>query len=415
MNTQTGAANTGGTEYGFLRNAFFELNRDKPLQDVFDHFYMFLGNPPHLIADCSFICSPKGSSFADSSFLDLIRDSSPICHESLYILTAQKYTELQHRTNMPILINCSHLGIRMLTAKIMHRGRIAAQIILPESEGAFGAHDPLYLQLLAEWVKDKIDDEQGDIYNQIFTETMLEKCLREDASSETGFMLPRSLQRRPMFIAFAYVNEASFDDFKNNYRRASKSIHFCCATFFDGGFVYLCVPEDDEQMKKMREYFDAFSQNDIAVGISSVFSDCKKIRSHFFQAKKMAALYESSANNKPKYFSENIVESFLRETSKHIQISKYVDERFRMLRQTDIKRASTYADTLVSFIQCGANIHDTCEQMGIHRNTLSKRLLAIEKNMGQKLDICENLFEYLLQNKLVEYDEAEERGTRLWQ
>lgn len=407
MRPWTGIA--GDLEYELVKKAVFSLVKGMDLQQLADYGYAVMGNPFYLVCDGLLVYSPHQPSPTVSSFLDMIRNTAPVCSEALYMLTSDQYRQLRHEIDAPILIDCAHLGLRLLTAKVVYQGENVAELEILESERVFDESDGLYLQAFASYISQCLQDENSELFTALFFRQRLAGILSGEPYLARSLPLPSDTADLPAYMVCVSLAEDAADDFLNQHGGNQDGLYFAKCVAFDGCVVYLCIPSSREQKEKIWAFFSALADEGTLVGISAPFTDRQAIVKHYYQAKKMVELAGSiDTGEKLMYFPQHLVDAFLLDASRHNHIGNYLDRRFYRLRSEDKKRGGIYAQTLQAYFESGANLQKASQLLGLHRNSLTKRLRKIEGLLGCSIVEGDNLFECMFMEKLAKLTESME-------
>lgn len=399
-----------------LNDMIFSLLKDKSLQEIIDFGYRLLGNPPLLVAEGTLIASPPNCNFANSSFLDMIRKTDPGCREPIYLITEQEFKEKQQRSDAPLLINCKHLGLRLITAKVMYHDTNAAVLQLPESERKFGELDILYVHILAKFISSALVNPSlgNEFSNMLFRTKFL--GLLEGADVLPNLNWIHILQEKESPTLCICVLRLAAQDSQPTAAELNGGYYFCKGISFAEDYVFLCTVNGNSQREIIFDHFSTLAKKyNGTVGISAEFTDSKRILPHYRQAK--FALESGFALHGPGYaydYKRSSVETICFEASCHIKTKRYFEPIYTLLDNSDKKKETVLSLTLQEYVSCNGDKAKTSQRLKLHRNTLSFRLHCIESILGWSISDDTSFYFLKIMEQLRKNQMFIERSGKQW-
>ncbi len=163
------------------------------------------------------------------------------------------------------------------------------------------------------------------------------------------------------------------------FSRQNNIVSFVPSGAFDNG------PEARrEYLRLLEEQFDA---DNLKVGISHDFSDVFSAKSHFTQA--LIALENGSIFDPEDtfYFFENYaLEELIINAPNDQPLEMYYSEGLKRLFAHDENSATSYIETLHTYLNNNMNVTATATELYVHRSTLLERLSRIKKDLDADLE-----------------------------
>lgn len=367
-----------------LNDIIFSLLRGKSLQEIIDFGYKLLGNPPLLVAEGTLIASPPNCNFANSTFLDMLRKTDPSCREPIYLMTEQEFIMKQQRSDTPLLIDCKHLGLRLITAKVMYHDTNVAVLQLPESEQKFGEKDILYLHILAKFISSELTSPGlGNEFSDMLFRTKLLGLL-EGADTLPDLKWVQLLQKKESPTLCICVLRLTDPGAHPAAAELSGGNYFCRGVFFREETVFLCTIDGAQQRETIRSHFSSLAKElNGAVGISAEFTDSERILSHYRQAKVTLEAGLVLHGTKRVYdYTQLSMEAILFDASCHMKTARYFEPIYTLIDDSDKKKGTSLCRTLLEYILLNGDKEKISRKLNLHRNTLSFRFHCIESILG---------------------------------
>lgn len=379
-----------------LNQMVFSLLKDKSLQEIIDFGYKMLGNPPLLVADSTLVASPPNCEFANSTFLDMVHGTAPECHEPIYILTEDEFIKKQQSSDTPLLVDCWHLGLRLIIAKIVCNGERVAALQIPESEKNFGDKDILFIHILAEFISAELSrsDSTSNLLDMLFRAKFLNLLQQSENKDMNWVHVLKETDSTKLCVAVLQLPEAK----KGNYTAIEKEVHnnlyFCKGVIFDGELVFLCTLKSRADYLELKDQLSRAARDyGGTVGLSAKFSDSARILAHYKQAKRTLDAGQNIHGEGCLYdYNQFSIETVLFDAAHHFKTEKYYEYAYSIISEADRERETELSETLAEFIKQGCDKSQVCLSLGIHRNTLSFRLHCIETLLGRKISEGEGLY-----------------------
>lgn len=384
-----------GTKNEALSSMVFSLLRGKPIREIINFGYSLLGNPPLLVAAGTLIASPPNCEFANATFLDMIHRTAPECHEPLYVLSELEYTEKQKRSEAPLLIDCKHLGIRLIAAKIMCNDDIVAVIQVPESEKTFEKRDFLYVHLLAKFISGELSntDSESFLKDMLFKSRFLAHLQGKRTQDMTWVDMLRRNDSTALCVAVVRM-QPSEEESGDALTALLRDLYFCQGVPFGGEYVLLCMIDSGTQRVKLKDIFSRIiREKKAAVAVSAEFCDSTRIAAHYKQAKRALDTGLSRGADTGLFcYDEMSIDTVLFDASHYVDTEKYFDSVYSFLHTADRKNSTELAYTLKKYVELNFDKAEVSNALGIHRNTLAFRLKCIETLLGRNVSEGENLY-----------------------
>ena len=377
-----------------LNQIVFSLLKGKSLQEIIDFGYKILGNPPLLVSEAVLVASPPICEFANSTFLDMVHGTAPECHEPLYILTEDEFIKKQQSCETPLLVDCWHLGLRLIVAKIVCDGRIVAVLQIPESEKNFGEKDVLFVHILAQFISAELSREKPDsnLSDMLFRAKFLALLQQNESKDMNWVHVLKETEATKFCVAVLRLSEG-----KNECALIEKnvsSLYFCKGVVFDGDLVFLCTLNSCANYLELKEHLSCTARDyGTSIGLSAKFSDGAGILAHYKQAKRVLDAGQILQGEGQLYdYSALSIETVLFDAAHHFNTEKYYEYAYSMIADVDQEKGTALAETLIEYIRQDCDKNKACANLGIHRNTLSFRLQCIETLLGSKIGEGESLY-----------------------
>ena len=378
-----------------LNQMVFSLLKGKSLQEIIDFGYKMLGNPPLLVSEATLVASPPNCGFANSTFLDMIHGTAPECHEPLYILTGDEFIKKQQSSDTPLLVDCRHLGLRLIIAKIVYDGERVAVLQVPESEKNFGDKDILFVHILAQFISAELSREDSDsnLSDMLFRAKFLTLLQQNENKDMNWVHVLKENDSTEFCIAVLRLPES-----KREYTAVEKnlrsSLYFCKGVVFDGDLVLLCTLNSKTNYLELKELLSKTAREyGGSVGLSAKFFDSDRIRAHYKQAKRTLEAGQATCGEGQLYdYSKFSIETILFDAAHYFKTEKYYEYAYSIISEADCKKETELLETLAEYIKQGCDKNQTCLSLGIHRNTLSFRLHCIEMLLGRKISEGEGMY-----------------------
>lgn len=399
-----------------LSDMIFKLLKGKSLQEIIDFGYKLLGNPPLLAAEGALIASPPNCEFANSTFLDMLQRTDPGCREPLFLITEQEFKEKQQRSDAPLLVDCKHLGLRLIAAKVLYHGATVAVLQLPESERSFGSLDILYVHILAQFISSELanpglDNEFSDM---LFRTKFLD--LLENGEALSNLTWVHLLQEKESPVLCICVLRLNTPPDTPPADILNTKYYFCRGVSFQKDYVFLCTISNDQQRQTIRTHFASVAKKyGGTVGISAEFTDSERILIHYRQAKvTLEAGFASRGINQIHDFEQTSINTILFDVASHIKTRQYFDPTYSHLRDSDHKKGTDLCHTLEKYLAFNGDKAQVCQSLQIHRNTLGFRLHCIESILGWRINEDTSFYMLKIMEQLRHNQELLERVGEQW-
>ena len=379
-----------------LNQMVFSLLKGKSLQEIIDFGYKMLGNPPLLVSEATLVASPPNCGFANSTFLDMIHGTAPECHEPLYILTGDEFIKKQQSSDTPLLVDCRHLGLRLIIAKIVCDGERVAVLQVPESEKNFGDKDILFVHILAQFISAELSREDSDsnLSDMLFRAKFLTLLQRNENKDMNWVHVLKETDSTKLCVAVLQLPEAEKGNYSSIEKEVHNSLYFCKGVIYDGELVFLCTLKSRANYSELKEQLSMTARDcGAAVGLSARFSDSTRILAHYKQAKRTLDAGQNIHGDGCLYdYNQFSIEAVLFDAAHHFKTEKYYEYAYSIISEADCKKETELLETLAEYIKQGCDKNQTCLSLGIHRNTLSFRLHCIEMLLGRKISEGEGMY-----------------------
>lgn len=180
--------------------------------------------------------------------------------------------------------------------------------------------------------------------------------------------------------------------------------------FFYDGSVVLFLPADslDTSSEARRKFVEMLEQQfdtaELKVGISSPFSDPYSARYHYTQG--LIAL-ENGAIFDPEetfyFFEEYALQELIINAPGDQPLEMYYSDGLKRLFEHDQSSATSYIETLKTYLNNNMNVTATADALYIHRSTLLERLSRIKKELWDDLSDPEVRLRLMIILKALEY------------
>lgn len=367
-----------------LNDIIFSLLKGKSLQEIIDFGYMLLGNPPLLVADGTLIASPPNCNFANSTFLDMLRKTDPGCREPIYLITEQEFKEKQLRSGTPLLIDCRHLGLRLIAAKVMYDDTIVAVLQLPESERRFGEQDILYMHILAKFISSELAGPGlGNEFSDMLFRTKFLGLLGGNDTLPKLRWVHLLQEKESPTLCICVLRPADSGGHPADAELDGDN-YFCRGVFFQDDYVFLCTINAEQQRESIRSHFSGLAEAlNATVGISAEFTGSERILPHYRQAKvTLEAGLSLHGAGRVYDYSQSSMETILFDASCHMKTARYFEPVYTLLDDCDKKKGTSLCLTLREYISLKGDKGEVSRRLKLHRNTLSFRFHCIEAILG---------------------------------
>lgn len=164
-----------------------------------------------------------------------------------------------------------------------------------------------------------------------------------------------------------------------------QSSHYSTA-LLRGSYLILIANRKPDQISHYRSVLEkAAIQYELLFGLSDDFSDIRKLKKYYTQAKRVRELYQNT-NSCVVLFSENRFQILISDIASIESPDLFSNDVLERLLSYDTDKNTEYCNTLITYIRCGMNKDLTRKELNIHRNTLTYRLDKIEEILGHSLD-----------------------------
>lgn len=399
-----------------LNNMISGLLKGKTLQEIIDFSYRLLGNPPLLVAGSTLIASPPDCTFANATFLDMLRRTSPGSREPIFLLTEKEFKEKQRRSDAPLLVDCKHLGLRLIVAKITYDDTIVASLQLPESEQSFGEQDVLFIHILAKFISSELS---GSSMSNQFSDMLFRtrfSALLEGNDPQSDLSWVHLLQEKESRTLCVCVLRLSASGAQPSIAQLGGDLYFCKGVPFHDEVVFLCTVNGDQQREAIRTHFSSVVREyNGVVGISEEFTDGERVLPHYRQAKiTMEALLTLHGPGQVYDYSRYSMEVILFDASFRVQIKRYYEPVYTLLTESDQKKGTSLCQTLEEYLAYNGDKDAVCQHLGLHRNTLAFRLHCIEALLDWNVSEGTSFYRLKIMEQLRKNQELIERIGEQW-
>lgn len=174
-----------------------------------------------------------------------------------------------------------------------------------------------------------------------------------------------------------------------------------CIHYNNAVLVVLSYEEEQDLTSFWETMSSLLKSNMLSCGVSFPFQHLKKLKSAWEQARTSYTLGRELSKESPLHFFEDYYDLHLiKKMHTVLDLSEYAHPGILKLIQYDREHNSSYASTLLLYINTQCNLSETAKKLFIHRNTMIHRL-------GRIMDIAEissleneDLFRILLTYKI---------------
>ncbi len=188
-------------------------------------------------------------------------------------------------------------------------------------------------------------------------------------------------------LALTNVKELTAQETENLKYLLLQSAHFAMV-LMRGSYLILIVNRKAEYQNQYLSLLrQAADQYHLIFGVSDDFSDIRKLKKYYTQAKEvreflMAQKQETSIG----CFSQYRLRLLIRDVSAVWPPDFYSDDDLGLLMDYDSSKNTEYWKTLSAYIRHGMNKELARKELNIYRNTLTYRLDKIQEILGHSLD-----------------------------
>lgn len=402
-----------------LNNMIFTLLKNKTLQEIIDFGYQLLGNPPLLVSNSVLIASPPNCEFANSTFLDMIQRTDPGCREPLYLISEQEFYEKQERCETPLLIDCKHLGLRLITAKILYNGNHVATLQVPESERKFSHQDVLYVHILAKFISSELTKPHlGNQFSDMLFRTKFLSVLEGNDSLPNLNWLHLLQEKESSVLCICVLR---LPEQHNAQVQPSESVlrgdnYFCKGVFFNRDYVFLCTVNGPQQRETIRTHFQQLAEDyQGTVGISAEFSNSERILSYYKQAAyTLEAGFSMNGSGKVYEYDQFSIETILFDAACCVKIRSYFEPIYALISSADSAKGTDLLNTLEQYVAFNRDKAAISQHLNLHRNTLGFRLHCINSILGWSIDDGDAFYMLKIMNILRDVQHLIERSGETW-
>lgn len=402
-----------------LNNMIFTLLKDKSLQEIVDFGYRLLGNPPLLVSNGTLIASPPNCEFANSTFLDMLQKSDPGCREPLYLITEQEFFEKQERCETPLLIDCKHLGLRLITAKILYNGNHVAVLQVPESERKFSNQDVLYVHILAKFISSELTKPHlGNQFSDMLFRTKFLSVLEgNDSLPNLNWLHLLQEKESPVLcICVLRLPEQCNAQVQPTESALRGDNYFCKGVLFNGDYVFLCTVNGPQQRETIRTHFQQIAEDyQGTVGVSAEFSNSERILSYYKQATyTLEAGFSMNGSGKVYDYDQYSIETILFDAACRVKTQSYFEPIYALISGADSTKGTDLLNTLEQYIAFNRDKNAVSKHLNLHRNTLAFRLHCISSLLGWSIDDNDAFYMLKLMSILQDVQYLIERRGETW-
>lgn len=178
-----------------------------------------------------------------------------------------------------------------------------------------------------------------------------------------------------------------------------QSAHFAMV-LMRGSYLLLIVNRkeeyQDQYVSLLRQAADKYH---LTFGVSDDFSDIRKLKKYYTQAKGIREfLMDQKQQVRVCFFSQHRFQLLIHDLSAAESPELYSDDALERLMAYDSSKNTEYWKTLSVYIRRGMNKELARKELNIHRNTLSYRLDKIQEILGHSLNDGEFLMGLYVSN-----------------
>ena len=164
-----------------------------------------------------------------------------------------------------------------------------------------------------------------------------------------------------------------------------QSSHYS-TTLVRGSYLILIANRNREQVPHYLSTLEkAADQYGLRFGISDDFTDIRKLKKYYTQAKRVWDLNPDGKSGIHQ-FAQNRLVLLIHDVASVESPDLFSDDTLELLLSYDAVKNTEYCKTLTTYIHCGMNKDLTRNTLNIHRNTLIYRLGKIEEILGHSLN-----------------------------
>lgn len=164
-----------------------------------------------------------------------------------------------------------------------------------------------------------------------------------------------------------------------------QSAHFS-TSLIRGSYLILIANRKQDQICHYHSVLKkAAEQYGLLFGLSDDFSDIRKLKKYYTQAKRVRELLQDTCPGVV-LFSENRLQILISDIAAIESPDLFSDDVLDRLLSYDADKNTEYCNTLITYIRCGMNKDLTRKELNVHRNTLTYRLGKIEELLDHSLD-----------------------------
>lgn len=165
-----------------------------------------------------------------------------------------------------------------------------------------------------------------------------------------------------------------------------QSSHYS-TTLTRGSYLILITNRKDNEIEKYHSTLEkSAKQYHLHFGVSDDFTDIRKLKKYYTQAKRVRELNLAAATEGIFYFAQQRFQLMLYDLSSAETPDLFSNDSLEYLQSYDTEKNTEYCKTLSTYVRCGMNKEMTRKELNIHRNTLTYRLDKIEEILKHPLD-----------------------------
>ncbi len=200
-------------------------------------------------------------------------------------------------------------------------------------------------------------------------------------------------------LALTNVKELTAQETENLKYLLLQSAHFAMV-LMRGSYLLLIVNRkeeyQDQYVSLLRQAADKYH---LTFGVSDDFSDIRKLKKYYTQAKGIREfLMDQKQQVRVCFFSQHRFQLLIHDLSAAESPELYSDDALERLMAYDSSKNTEYWKTLSIYIRRGMNKELARKELNIHRNTLSYRLDKIQEILGHSLNDGEFLMGLYVSN-----------------
>jgi len=386
------------------------LLSEKSIKKILDFSYSFLENPIVVFGDNTNIMCFSSDSNIDEHIPSAMNLGTDGIDRAGFVAALDSDIKALQHANTPLLINDGYCfrGKRRIVVSLYSNSKYVGALTLFEVNRPLNDDDFIYLKIISKIITSKIAAPgfHQDVYWLQFEQIMIDLLNGHGISigNDNWLTYINGHKYKRFRIAALDIYECDRRKVSNIKLFILQNLHFVQIVTHKHDLVVLANPIDKKSDEKFKHILSTAAEKySVTAGISNIFNVIEDLKVYYLQAVEARKFGYTTQNKTDIYEFEKLKSHMLlKEIAPNVDLAQYINHDLICLMNYDAKEKTDYCKTLLMFIKCGKSRHKACQELNIHKNTLSYRLDKINDLLDHSIDDGVYLLDIYLSSMIVE-------------